>query len=545
MVRRRGHPALAGTTVALLIVALVLWNGPLAPSPGAGTAAAAGPVDGGTLVVGSEGQHEPLEPGVLTGTVTLRITALIFENLVAQDLTNPRLKYVPLVPGLAESWTVSSDGKTYTFKTRKGVQFQDGTPLDAAAVKFNFDRAMLPSFPYYSARAKASLDFVVRWVDRTEAPDASTFVMYLKDPFPSLLDQLADRRMAIMSPDAIRKWGNAQIGAHPVGTGPFRFADKSVDNTITLERNPDYWGAKAHLAKIVFRPYTDPTALIAALQAGEIDAVMTLEGDQLAVLRKDPRIQLQYADLPNIFFWMLNARSGPTTNRLVRQALNYAINRDVITKNLLQGAARPALGPVPVGNPVYAPALEIYGYDPAKAKALLAQAHVPTPLTLHILLPTSGTGLTVAPEVAALMQGDLAKIGVTLTFERLEWAAFLAKAGLGLDNATAALYTGWSTGVEDPYWLERMFGSGSVPPGGINRSWYSNHAVDQLFAQASGEFNESKRIATYRRAAQLIAEDAPWIFLYQDRWPRAISARVHGFVGVPTPYVDMTKIWVQ
>ncbi len=517
-----------------------IWSSAIGERAGAAPA----PIAGGTLVIGSEGQHQTLDPHVLTGTVTLHITSLIYENLITQDMTHPELKYVPLAPGVAESWTVSGDGTVYTFRIRSGVRFHDGTPLDAAAVKANFDRALDPSSPFYYPPAKGNLNFIMRWVDRVDAPNPATFIVRLKQPFPSLPEELADRRMGLISPTALRKAGNTDIGAHPVGSGPFRFGSKSTDNTITVDRNPAYWGTKPYLDRIIFRPYPDPTALGAALQTGEVDVVFTLTVDQLTTLSKDPNIQIQYTDLANVFFWMLNTRNGPTTSKQVRQALNYAINRRAISNELLKGSVRPCGGPAPVGNPVYEPALLPYDYNPAKAKALLAAAKVPLPLELVVMLPTSGAELTDAPAVGTVMQQELRDVGVNVAFERMEWAAFLAKAIKGLDDRTAALYTGWDTGTQDPYWFETMFSSASAPPNGPNRAWYSNSMVDQLLAKARHELNATQRITTYRKAVAIIADDAPWIFIYQDRWPRAIRTKVHGFVSVPCPYVDMTKVWL-
>src|SRR5579871_6953460 len=138
-----------------------IWSSAIGERAGAAPA----PIAGGTLVIGSEGQHQTLDPHVLTGTVTLHITSLIYENLITQDMTHPELKYVPLAPGVAESWTVSGDGTVYTFRIRSGVRFHDGTPLDAAAVKANFDRALDPSSPFYYPPAKGNLNFIMRWVD--------------------------------------------------------------------------------------------------------------------------------------------------------------------------------------------------------------------------------------------------------------------------------------------------------------------------------------------------------------------------------------------
>ena len=496
--------------------------------------AAAAAVPGGALVIGSEGQHQTMDPHVLTGTVTLRITALIYENLITQDMTHPELKYVPLAPGVAQSWTASEDGTTYTFHLRTGVRFHDGTPLNAAAVKANFDRALDPSSPFYYAPAKGNLNFIMRWVDHTEAPNPWTFVIHLKEPFPSLAEQLADRRMGLISPAALQKWGNADIGAHPVGSGPFRFASKSTDNTVTVERAPDYWGTKPYLDRIIFRPYPDPTALGAALQTGDVDVVISLTVDQLTTLLKDPTVQVQYTDLPNVFFWMLNTKTGPTTSKAVRQAFNYAINRGSISADLLKGSVRPCGGPVPVGNPVYEPSLFRYDYNPAKAKALLAEAKVPVPLEITVMLPTSGAELTDAPAVGLVMQQNLRDVGVNVTFERMEWAAFLAKAIKGLDDSTAALYTGWDTGTQDPYWFETMFSGASVPPNGPNRAWYSDPKVDQLLSAARHELNPTQRIATYRKAAGIIVEDAPWIFLFQPPQVYVTGKNVNNLVFYPT-----------
>lgn len=502
------------------------------------------PVYGGTLIIGSEGQHDPLDPHFLSGTVTLRITDLVYDTLVREDLSQEGVDFVPLAPGLAESWTVSPDGRTYIFAIRRGVTFHDGAALNAEAVKANFDRAMDPSVPHYSPRAAGNLGFLLDGVEAVRVADEYTLEVTLKEPFSSFPRQLADRRFAIISPEALSKFGD-DVGANPSGTGPMRFVSKGRDNRITLERNSEYWGHKPYVDSMIFIPYTDQTTLATALQVGEVDAVMNLATDLVPLLQRARGVNVIVSDPPNQFFWMLNNRSGPTTDRRVRQAMNYAIDREAITENLLGGLARTAYGPVPRGNPVYDTDLEIFEYNPEKARELLDAAGVSTPLGLKVMIPTSGAGLTVAPRVSAMMQQDLRAVGIEVEFESLEWTAFLAKAQLGLADDTAALYTGWSTGVDDPYWLERMFAGYFVPPNGVNRAWYNNPAVDETLARARIEADPEVSLTLYKEAAAMIAEDAPWIFLYQSGWPRGLRTYVRGFINAPSPYADLTRLWLD
>jgi peptide/nickel transport system substrate-binding protein len=208
-------------------------SNPTAPSKPTAAAATETPRKGGTLVIGLEAEPGTLDNSVGTGYHTSIIQRLIYQSLVGYDLTSSA-DVLPIKPVLAESWNISPDGKVYTFKIRQGIKFHDGTPLDAAAIKWNFDRASDPNHPLYFDKGRGTSAQIFSLVDKMDAPDPATFVMALKDPrtyFLALFDKVP---MYIGSPTAIQKYGNDEFGNHPIGTGPFRFVSRDPGSKITL-----------------------------------------------------------------------------------------------------------------------------------------------------------------------------------------------------------------------------------------------------------------------------------------------------------------------
>jgi peptide/nickel transport system substrate-binding protein len=282
-----------------------------------------------------------------------------------------------------------------------------------------------------------------------------------------------------------------------------------------------------------------------AMQTGQIDIIPSASSQQVAQLKADPNIQVQYPEPANQYFIRLNTRAEPTSNPQLRQALNYAVNREGLAA-LLDGQVIPATGPVPLGNELSrAETASPYTYDPEKAKQLLSSAGVSTPVTLKLLVPNSGPGFGQASQVVALLQQDLKKVGVELQPQFLEFATLIATEGPGYKEDVNGSYNGWTTGADSAYWLERMFSGAQQPPRGVNRGWYHNPEVDRLFDAARAESDEAKRNELYGQAAELIAKDAPWVFLYQDRLPRILRARVTGVVPARSVFIDYSRLGVR
>jgi ABC-type transport system substrate-binding protein len=351
---------------AWLVLAAALALG-IAAGPAAGQ-----PVSGGDFTFGySSSFVDILDPHVTSQSVSHFIMANIFDPLVYLR-TNGEF-----APGLAESWAQSTDGLTWTFKLKRGVTFHDGTSFNAEAVKFSFDRMVDPETK--SRQAGVALR---GFYDRTDVVDGNTVRIVLKKPKASFLTVISQVFFAPVSPKAARELG-AEFGRKPVGTGPFKFVEWVQNQHVKLVRNPDYtWGppflhkGPAHFATLTFRQIPDAGARLAALESGQVDAVDVPPTHQLERLRADPRFQVKSAPQPGMpWGWPMNTKRAPTDELKVRQAMIYALDRAALVKNVLQGAYRPAYGPLTPVTFGYNPAVEkMYPYDPRKAEALLDEA---------------------------------------------------------------------------------------------------------------------------------------------------------------------------
>ncbi|MDP9372298.1 MAG: ABC transporter substrate-binding protein [Chloroflexota bacterium] len=494
------------------------------------------------MIFAWEADPTPLDPAVTTGAHIYRATRLMYETLVNSDLTKPasEVSSPPLIPGLAERWEISNDRLTYTFHLRKDVKFHDGTTFNAEAVKLNWDRGFDDKSPVFNPQTKSLLNPTLKWVKEYRAVDDNTFAVTLKNPFASFLLHMSSESLGIISPEALKKHGNQNIGNNPTGTGPYRFVSREPGGKVDLERNKEYWGEQPYLDKVVIRPITEGGARAAALQAGEVDFIVVVPPDSTEALQKDSKLEVAFAGPPHIWFWMLNTRDTETKDKRVRQALNYAVNREGLVEDILGGTALPAGSPIPPGNPAYNRDAKGYTFDREKAKALLKEAGVPMPLKLKGFIPQSGSGMMVPVPMDEFIQSNLRDIGVEVEFEVMEWGSFISRARKGLQNGEAFLNTSW--GSNDMYWLEEMFSSALHPPAGNVRTWYANAEVDKLLDQARGEGDQQKRIALYQQAEALVVDDAPWLFVCHDRAPKAFSKKVKGFVGAPSWYFDVTRL---
>ena len=525
------RPRYAGAAIALLLLA--------APC----TVLSATAVSASTVTIGSEGAIPPLDPQRSNGTVALRVIDAVFDPLVREDLSGGTSTAPAIVPALASDWSVSEDGLQYTFQIRDGVTFHDGTALDAAAVQTNFDRLMDQESAVFDERASGNMSFLTRWIESTEAVGAMTFVIRMEEPFSGLPRLLSDRRMSIVSPAALEAHKGDELGFNPVGTGPFKLDGFEQGQTISLDRNEDYWRGAPEINTLVFRPVTDPTALAIAMQTGQVDVIPSASAEQVTQLGADPAFEVQYPEPANAYFIRLNTRIAPTDNPAFRQALNYAVNRDAIAA-LFGNQAAPATHPVPSGNEISEAAgvIEGYSYDREKANELIAKAGTETPVTIDILAPNSGPGFGLASQLVTLVQQDLKAVGVDLRPQFLEFSTLISTERGGYANDINGSYNGWTTGADSAYWFERMFSSAQQPPNGVNRGWYGNEEVDRLFDEARQAVDESTRQDLYLEAAEQITADAPWIFLYQDRLPRIVRTSVNGIEPAGSVYIDYARL---
>jgi peptide/nickel transport system substrate-binding protein len=471
------------------------------------------------VVVGMEAEPPGLDPGQALGLHTLRVTAEIFETLVA---TRPDSTEV--IPGLAESWTTSPDGMTWTFKLRRGVRFHDDTPLDAAAVKFTFDRIIDPAHPHAKSGKWTFVTGYLSSVKAVEVIDLQTVQLHLKYPTGSLLALLALPNCAIVSPMAFTK-APADFDAKPVGSGRYKFESWERGSRLVLRRNDDYWGVKGKPQTLVYRGIAEANARVAELLTGGVDLILPIPPDFVGRLEKTSGVTVHKA--PGLTIWYLgfNVDKKPFTDRRVRQAFSHAVNRDAITRDILKGTGIPAVGPLLPGTWAFEPNVRKYPYDPAAARKLLTEAGYPGGLEAELWVPESGSGMQAPVEMATVIQANLAAAGVKAQLKTFEWGSYLGKVRA---EAPALYALSWFLKSEDPdLSMYPLFFSKNQPL--PNRANYNNPEVDQLLVQARRIADRGRRAELYRKAQRLIVEDAPMVFVDHEVQVVATRAGVKGF----------------
>jgi peptide/nickel transport system substrate-binding protein len=475
------------------------------------------------LVVGQVAEPRSLDPHVATSLNDFRILVNLYEGLVRF-----RDGSLDIAPSLAERWTVSDDGLTYRFELKRGVRFHDGSAFDAEAVRFNLERMLDPAHPYHDT-GPFPLAFFFEPIREIEVIDSHRIALHLKEPFAPLLANLAYPTGLMVSPEAVRARG-AGFGRHPAGTGPFRFVGWDPRRRVVLERNDDYHGPQPPLRTLVFRPLNDPMTRIAELMAGGVDLVAGLAPDQVALLRNDPDYHVYEEVGPHLWFLILNVRDGPFSDRRVRLAVNYAIDRQGLVERVLQGTAAVAAGPVPAAfGWANDDDLQPFAHDPARARSLIEEAGLDEDTKITLLAPQEGSGMLAPVQMATAIQADLAEIGIRARIETYEWNSYLARVNAGLEGRGDMAEMAWMTNDPDtlPYLALR---SGATPEqGGFNSGYYGDPEVDRLIEAGRRESDQARRAEIYRQLERRVREDVPWVVVASWRQNVVAQARVNGF----------------
>ena len=399
----------------------------------------------GVLVVGQIAEPKALDPAAVTAVNDFRILMNVYDGLVRYKSGTLEVE-----PALATDWDISDDGTVYTFTLRDGVTFHDGAAFDAEAVKFNFDRMLDESHPFYDT-GPFPLAFFFSAVDTVEAVDDMTVRFTLNGPYAPFLSNLAYPTGLIVSPAAVEQHG-ADFGRNPSGTGPFRFVEWRSNEAVVVERNPDYWDGASSLEAVVSRPITDANTRVAEMLAGGIDLMVEVPPVALSEFQGDAFTVSEQAG-PHVWFLILNAKEGPFANKLVRQAANYAINKAALVNDVLEGTAEVAAGPTPPAFAwAYNETLEPYPYDPDKARALLAEAGAEG-AELTFFVTEGGSGMLDPVAMGTAIQADLEAVGLDVKIETYEWNTFLGEVNPGLEGKADMAEMAWMTNDPDtlPY----------------------------------------------------------------------------------------------
>ncbi|WP_137122496.1 ABC transporter substrate-binding protein [Segeticoccus rhizosphaerae] len=517
--------ALAGT----LVVAACTTGGSGEPGGGSsggggggGTSGASGGGGGGgTFAIGIGVDLDTVDPAQQTTTTVQNVIDYGLETLT--ELT----KDGKTTPGLATSWKVSADGKTMTLKLRKGVKFQDGTDFDAKAVKFNLDRIRDP-------KVKVPIGGAFQVIKNVKVVDPHTVQLDLKYPDPTLISNLGITTSAIISPASATKDGNSYTNiVKPVGTGPYTFQSFSKGDKAVYQRFDGYWGKKPYYSQVVFQIIPEGNSREAALRSGEVQMIMNPPVTDLAALDKDPSINVLKAPSDRSIFIAFNNSKPPFDNAEVRRALNYAVDKKSIIKNVLFDTVDLMDSPLASSLSGYCK-VGAYAYDPAKAKQMLADAGA-TKLSVTLGTPT-GRYLQ-DKQASQAIAANLRDVGVDVKVSTTDWPSYIA--GFTKKDGPYDFHLlGWAPGALDAATQFQMFEKAQWPPTGLATAFYTDPKVESLIAKGNQELDDQKRNDLYCQAQKQIWHDAPWLFLWSQTLDLAYSSDVAGISYVPNEKFD-------
>ena len=488
------------------------------------------------LIVGQIAEPQALDPAAVTAVNDFRILMNIYDGLVRyKDGT------LEVEPALATDWTISEDGTVYTFTLQEGVTFHDGSAFDAEAVKFNFDRMLDEAHPYHDT-GPFPLAFFFSSIESVDVIDSQTVSFTLNGPYAPFLSNLAYPTGLIVSPAAVMEHG-ADFGRNPSGTGAFTFGEWRSNEAVVVQANPDYWGGAPELEAVVFRPITDANTRTAEMLAGGIDLMVEVPPVALSEFQGDTYTVHEQAG-PHVWFLILNAKEGPFADVRVRQAANYAINKEAIVNDVLEGTAEVAAGPTPPAFAwAYNPDLEPYPYDPDRARELLAEAGAEgAELTFYVT--EGGSGMLDPVAMGTAIQADLEAVGLNVTIETYEWNTFLGNVNPGLEGKADMAEMAWMTNDPDTLPFLALRTEAWPENGGFNSGYYSNPEVDALLDAARVETEQDERARLYKEMQVIVQEDAPWVFVANWKQNAVTSDRIGGFSLQPSFFLlldDVTK----
>jgi peptide/nickel transport system substrate-binding protein len=492
-----------------------------------GAASASAPTRGGSIRLGNTADITTFEPYVVGDNATIWNLTLIYDQL-----TRPSKDAQSVEPSLAQSWDVSKDGLTYTFHLRKGIKFHDGSPLTAADVAFCINQA---------AYAKNSIwGFLFGDFKTMEAIDDHTVRAHLANPHAPFLADMALFACSIYP----KKLAGKALWSHPVGTGPFMFQSWTKGTELVLARNPSWWRNSSQPYIDTFHNMVVPDGNTRALQvqSGELDIAVYVPPSIAIGLKSNPAVVVHIDPyIESVFITMnVSVTNPPLNNKLVRQARNYAVDKNTIVNNILFGTAKAsgqALPPM-LG---YDPSIQPYAYDPAKAKALLAKAGHASGFTFTLLVDNS------VPEYAqwaTLIQENLASVGVTMKVQLIGQAALGSVVSGKPPFKYEARTNSMSADIVDPDELVGYALQGNAGTYAIS-TLYNNATVNKLVVEGARTSDPAARRKLYYQAERIHHDDAPFIFLYWISNVSLASAKVQGYHPLPTGNYRLEEAWIQ
>ncbi len=495
-------------------------------------AMAADPIQrGGTLVYGRYSDSSFLEPVLNENNTDIWILSNLYDTLLFPTADGKGIE-----PGLATKWAIAADGKSVILTLREGTKFSDGSPITAEDVKWSLERASKPGNGVWQ--------FMVDSIDHVSIDGANTVTLWLKHPDPAILSALTAFNTSIMpkkqfeaTPGDSDKQKAETFAEHPVGSGPYVLKSWQHNATMTLVRNPYYWrnGADGkplpYLDGITFEIVPDDATRILKLQSGELDGTEFIPYSRVNELKANPAINMRLFPSTRVEYVSLNVRAqyqgtaNPLANEKVRQALNYATDKQGIIQLVTYGIGTPMTSYISSGTPGHVGDKPLYPVDVAKAKQLLDQAGFSNGFGANILV-LAGNEDEIS--IATALQQMWAQVGIKLTITQVDHATETdryRKGDFGMRLST------WTDDIADPNEITSYFAY-SKNIQAVHSGW-KNDQADRLFEQSQQEIDPQKRAADYQQIQQIFNAQGPIVPLYESPYPVALKNTVHGFVQIP------------
>lgn len=495
----------------------------------------------------------------LSADVTTLDPALVVDvsgGMLTAKLFNGLVKYgegMKIVPDIAENWDISNNGKIYTFYLKQGVRFTNGREVEASDFKYSIERVLNPSTKsprtWVFDRILGAKDFMrgSPRCGKTEAclvvdcsglviKDKYTLQIILKEPFAPFLGFLSMPAGYVVPKEEVEKWGE-DFSRHVIGTGPFKLDQWQSDEKIVLMANPDYFDTKPKIKKLEYRIIPEELTAWAEFEAGNLDAIAIPSSEFERIINNPKRLASLWQKYivsqagMNVYYLGLNCRKPPFDKIEIRQALNYAIDKEVILNTVLKNRGISSHGSIPPGIEGYSTEIKPYPYNPQKAKELLIKAGFPDGISMKIYQKNSREVL----EITEILQAQLKEAGIQAEIVQLEWTTLKEMINQG---KTDAFYLAWIADYPDaenfiaPLFHSRNFGILG------NRAFYKNPDIDKLIDQAQQITNAKERIKLYQEIESKIHEECPWVFLWHQKEFSVHQPWVKGYVSYPICNAD-------
>lgn len=527
-----------------------------ATSGGSPAAAAGTPKRGGTLTLAYMSEPSSLDPAVAWNAIDWNVEHAVLESFF-RYVGKSGAAGTQLEPCLAtevpttQNGGISADGKTYTIHLKKGIHFQDPVSREVTMsdFKYTIERVLSPetqpappgsSFYLGIVGADAFANGNAKEVSGLKVVDPYTLQISLVSPDLSFLNAITMEFCDVIPKEWVDKWGK-QFNRHPLGTGPFEFASWTPGQEITLKRNPTYWDAEhVYLDEIKYVLSDNPATAFLKLQTGAVDALGDgVPAADLTRVQVDPKLRtlVQSQPLIAISYLFFNVHMKPFDNLKVRQAISWAIDREKLVK--LQGGQATALWQVyPPGMPGHQDGLTFYGYDPAKAKQLLAEAGYPN--GFKTMLYTDNVDPN--PKLMQSVQNDLAAIGITASLKTMSNETYYTFQSTP-NTATMGSFAWWMDFPDPSDWVGPLFSKASAVEGGMNSSFWWSAELEQMYKEAQAMTDPQARIAKYDEMQKLIMDQAPYATLYAPMQTTMHSENVGGFYLHPVYQINPATYW--